>query len=114
MLQGISSLLSSPAGLVGLIGTLVLVVLLLDRNYRIARPVSHITGLGEKRTEAVMRIVITLAVLGSCLYIILSEAYGPETQKWAFGMVGTLFGAWLPSKPLGPTPEPPPGDRASH
>ena len=39
--------------------------------------------------------VISMLVLGSCLYIILSGNYEEATHKWAYGMVGTIMGYWL-------------------
>ena len=50
------------------------------------------------RTEGsrmMMPIIISLAVLGSALYVILSQNYSDAQQKWAFGAVGTLLGHWL-------------------
>ncbi|WP_434053884.1 MAG: hypothetical protein RDA78_02970 [Roseibium sp.] len=49
--------------------------------------------------SAIMSVVVSLAVLGSSLFIILSGGYEPDAQKWAFGSVGTILGFWLkPSK----------------
>ena len=45
--------------------------------------------------DAGMRIVTSLAVLVSALYVILSHSYGDAEQKWAFGAIGTLLGYWL-------------------
>jgi len=38
---------------------------------------------------------VTLAVLASALYVILSGGYQESEQKWAFGAVGTVVGFWL-------------------
>ena len=43
----------------------------------------------------VMSIVVSLAVLGSALYIVLSGGYAEAEQKWAFGAIGTILGYWL-------------------
>ncbi len=40
-------------------------------------------------------VIVTLAVLASSLYIILSETYDEGSQKWAYGMVGSIVGFWL-------------------
>jgi hypothetical protein len=40
-------------------------------------------------------IVVSIAVLGAGLYIILSKEYETDSQKWAFGAVGTILGYWL-------------------
>lgn len=46
-----------------------------------------------------MRELVTLSTLGASLYIILSRAYGEASEKWAYGMIGTVFGYWLQVKP---------------
>jgi hypothetical protein len=43
----------------------------------------------------VMRVVVSLLVLLSGLYVILSGAYDGGSQKWAFGAVGSIVGYWL-------------------
>jgi len=43
-----------------------------------------------------MPIAISLLVLLSALYVILSKnAYADPQQKWAFGIVGTILGYWF-------------------
>ena len=42
-----------------------------------------------------VRVVVTLIVLGSALYIILSQNYGEADQKWAYGSVRIILGYWL-------------------
>ena len=43
-----------------------------------------------------MPAVISLLVLLSALYVILSNnSFGDAQQKWAFGAVGTILGYWL-------------------
>jgi hypothetical protein len=49
-------------------------------------------GLGVRD---VMMVVISVIVLGSSLFVILSKRYDDATQKWAFGAVGTIIGFWL-------------------
>src|SRR4051794_34410740 len=48
-----------------------------------------------ERTRLVVSIVVTLAVLFSALYVILFTVHSEESQKWAFGAVGTIVGFWL-------------------
>jgi len=31
----------------------------------------------------------------SCLFVILSGGYDPNSNNWAFGTVGTILGFWL-------------------
>jgi len=42
-----------------------------------------------------MPVFVSIVVLLSGLYIILSKNYEPAEQKWAFGIVGTIVGYWL-------------------
>lgn len=44
-----------------------------------------------------MSIVVTVIVLLSGLYVVLSAGYAPETEKWAFGIIGLVVGYWLPA-----------------
>ncbi len=50
---------------------------------------------GFIRVKNIMMVVVSLLVLGSALYVILSQAYEDATQKWAFGAVGSIIGFWL-------------------
>ncbi len=46
--------------------------------------------------DGLMPIVISILVLLSALYVVLSgTAYTDAEQKWAFGAIGTLLGYWL-------------------
>jgi hypothetical protein len=42
-----------------------------------------------------IRIVLSIAVLGASLWVILKGGYQDATEKWAFGAVGTVLGHWL-------------------
>ena len=42
-----------------------------------------------------MPVVITFALLGASLWVILSRRYNDANQKWAFGVIGTIVGYWL-------------------
>jgi hypothetical protein len=42
-----------------------------------------------------MIILISLIVLASGLYVILSGAYADSEQKWAYSAIGTVLGFWL-------------------
>lgn len=46
-----------------------------------------------------MEIVVSLTVLASALYIILSGNFDEGSQKWAFGAVGSIIGYWLKPVP---------------
>lgn len=43
----------------------------------------------------IVTVIITFALLGASLYVILSQHFGESEQKWAFGTVGTVVGYWL-------------------
>jgi hypothetical protein len=45
--------------------------------------------------RTIMMVVVSVLVLGSSLFIILSKQYDSESQKWAFGVVGMIVGFWL-------------------
>ena len=51
-----------------------------------------VLGLGVRD---VMMVIISVIVLGTTLFVILSKRYDDATQKWAFGAVGTIIGFWL-------------------
>lgn len=42
-----------------------------------------------------IRMVITIVLLLAAVYIILSQKYDADSQKWAFGVVGTILGYWM-------------------
>lgn len=42
-----------------------------------------------------VRAFVSLAILVSGLYVILSGRYPDATVKWAYGMVGLVVGYWL-------------------
>ena len=52
---------------------------------------------GLQGPQPVMQVLISVVVLGSALYVILSKKYPDATQKWAFGAVGMIVGFWLPT-----------------
>lgn len=43
----------------------------------------------------IMIAIVSLSVLFSALFIILSGSYSEPEQKWAFGVVGTVIGFWM-------------------
>ena len=42
-----------------------------------------------------MQVVLTLALGGAAIWIILATAHGPDDKKWAYGTLGTVLGYWL-------------------
>jgi hypothetical protein len=60
--------------------------------------VGHPPPVGANPLEAErlwMTAVVTGVVLASSLWVILSKKYGPESGKWAYGVVGIILGFWL-------------------
>jgi len=45
--------------------------------------------------RVVMQILVSVIILAAGLFVVLSKDYGPETEKWAFGVMGTVVGYWL-------------------
>ncbi len=41
-----------------------------------------------------MSFAISLVVMVCALYIALSHSYDNSTEKWAFGIIGTILGWW--------------------
>jgi hypothetical protein len=44
-----------------------------------------------------VQVVLTLLILGSSLFVILSGRYPPTDKQWAYGVTGTIFGYWMHS-----------------
>ena len=49
----------------------------------------------EAEVSLWMRVLVSVVILGAALYIILSQRFQGDQQKWAFGAVGTVLGFWL-------------------
>ena len=45
--------------------------------------------------ESIIVALLSLTLLGASLYIILSDSYSQDVQKWAFGIIGSLIGYWF-------------------
>jgi hypothetical protein len=43
-----------------------------------------------------MQVVITVSMLATSIFIILSKRYSPTDKHWAYGTLGTILGFWLP------------------
>lgn len=82
-----------------LIGILLFLVLRIARALS-PRPMgngaeSHSHEIMSIIISLVMPIIISLAILGCALYVVLSKNYAGESEKWAFGAIGTVVGYWL-------------------
>ena len=47
--------------------------------------------------RGIMRIILSLILLGGALWVILARRYSPADRHWAYGIVGTIVGFWLNS-----------------
>lgn len=45
--------------------------------------------------QGLMKPAISIAVFFASLFVILSQRYKGETEKWAYGSLGTILGIWL-------------------
>lgn len=43
------------------------------------------------------KLIFSLIFCAAGLYVILSNKYSEETQKWAFGIIGVIVGVWIGS-----------------
>lgn len=50
---------------------------------------------GNNRIKLYVKIVVSAAVLAASLYVILSQKFPDDYNKWAFGMTGLVVGYWL-------------------
>lgn len=83
--------LSTPSGLITLLGLIILIALrLLPTNSGPLAPV-------QPGTLLAARLAITFIVLIAALYVILSQKYKADAEKWAYATVGLLLGYWLPA-----------------
>ena len=53
------------------------------------------TFTARDRWTFVARAVVSVVMLTSSLFVILSGKYPDSTTKWAYGMVGLVVGYWL-------------------
>jgi hypothetical protein len=49
----------------------------------------------EAQIRVFMQPIVSLVILISSLYMVLSERFTPQDKHWAFGTIGTLIGFWL-------------------
>ena len=80
----------SVPGAVALIG---LGILVLSRGADARRPAARTRAAGDAR--AVMQIAVSIVMLATGLWVMLSGHYGTEAMHWASGAIGTVVGYWL-------------------
>ena len=47
------------------------------------------------RHRSVMTVIISLVLISAGLYVLLSQQYTDDVQKWASGIIGMVVGFWL-------------------
>jgi hypothetical protein len=49
----------------------------------------------DRRTRSLMRVFVSIVILGCAVYIVLSHSYDLQEKHWAYGSLGTILGFWL-------------------
>ena len=52
----------------------------------------------NSRLVTALQVIVSLAVLGAALYLIISKQYAVNDTDWAYGIVGVVIGYWLKGK----------------
>lgn len=52
----------------------------------------------NSRLVTATQVIVSLAILGAVLYVIVYKQYASNDAKWAYGIVGTVIGYWLKGK----------------
>lgn len=47
------------------------------------------------KVRAIMQVLVSLAVLGAALYVLLAGGYSETVEKFMTGLIGTVLGYWL-------------------
>lgn len=73
-----------------------LVIGMLTLKFRLGGGLSDVTAtLSVIDLDPILRAILSVAVLGASLWVILSGGYQDATEKWAFGAIGTVLGYWF-------------------
>jgi hypothetical protein len=56
---------------------------------------AYVFGLSGADPGMLMQVIVSLAVLGGSLLVVLSKKYQSVEKHWAFGVIGTIVGFWL-------------------
>jgi len=46
-------------------------------------------------SKTIMQMVVSLAILATSLYIIISHSFNLQDKHWAYASAGTILGFWL-------------------
>jgi hypothetical protein len=64
-------------------------------SMRLEKPGAPDTSWIEALVPLFMQVLMSIALLGASLYVILSGKYQTPDQHWAYGTIGTVMGFWL-------------------
>jgi hypothetical protein len=81
----------SVPGAVALVG---LGILVLSRGAGAQRPAARSRAAGDA-ARPMMQIAVSIVMLATGLWVMLSGQYGAEAVHWASGATGTVVGYWL-------------------
>jgi hypothetical protein len=52
-------------------------------------------NLDRRDMPILFRMLLSLLIIGLCIYLLLREQSSNDYAKWAFGMIGVVIGYWL-------------------
>ena len=85
--------LSSPPGIAAALGLAALVIHALATR----KSGPGVLRMAPTSRTFIVQVVLSGVVLAAALYIILSQGYPADTEKWAAGTIGLILGFWLKS-----------------
>lgn len=66
-----------------------------EDDVEFAKPEHRSRYTRHAKIRVTMQVVLSLALLGAGLYILISGGYEHATQEWATGWIGVVVGYWL-------------------
>jgi len=73
----------------------VLTVVLLGWQYVLGTVGGLFRTLSDGSSKTIMQIVVSLSILATAIYVILSHSFDPQDKHWAYASAGTILGFWL-------------------
>ncbi|MGA2630387.1 MAG: hypothetical protein ABSG54_09230, partial [Terriglobia bacterium] len=61
----------------------------------IERSDEQLMNLDRRDMPILFRMLLSLLIIGLCIYLLLREQSSNDYAKWAFGMIGVVIGYWL-------------------
>lgn len=56
---------------------------------------AFLMGAPSHSSKTIMQIIVSLAILATSIYIILSHSFENQDKHWAYASAGTILGFWL-------------------